>query len=105
MKLFSRSFPACIAGCFVLSAHLSASAATLTFSGWGGALQDAERKAYLEPAAQALGITIKEDSMDGLAAVRAQVLSGKPKWDIVELGSMECAQAQREVSQSRWITA
>lgn len=96
MKRSPLSLPRCIAGCLLLSAHLSAGAATLTFSGWGGALQDAERKAYLQPAAEALGITIKEDSMDGLAAVRAQVLSGKPKWDIVELGSMECAQAQRE---------
>lgn len=96
MKFASRSLSSCISGCILLSAQLSADAATLTYSGWGGALQDAERKAYLEPAAQALGITIKEDSMDGLAAVRAQVLSGKPKWDIVELGSVECAQAQRE---------
>ncbi|WP_228393558.1 polyamine ABC transporter substrate-binding protein [Pseudomonas helleri] len=69
---------------------------TLTFAGWGGALQDAERKAYLEPAAKALGVTIREDNMDGLAAVRAQVMSGKPKWDVVELGSTECAQAQLE---------
>lgn len=75
--------------------HVQA-AGTVTYAGWGGALQDAERKAYLEPAAKALGITIKEDNMDGLAAVRAQVLSGKPSWDVVELGSTECAQAQQE---------
>lgn len=79
-----------------VSASTSVFADSLTFAGWGGALQDAERKAYLEPAAKALGITIREDNMDGLAAVRAQVLSGKPKWDVVELGSTECAQAQQE---------
>ncbi|MDC6378894.1 ABC transporter substrate-binding protein [Pseudomonas graminis] len=79
-----------------MGANFSAIADSLTFSGWGGALQDAEREAYLEPAAQALGVTIKEDNMDGLAAVRAQVMSGKPKWDVVELGSTECAQAQQE---------
>jgi putative spermidine/putrescine transport system substrate-binding protein len=48
-------------------------AESVTFAGWGGALQDAERKAYFQPAEKALGITIKEDNMDGLAAVRAQV--------------------------------
>lgn len=80
----------------LLGSSLPAMASSLTFAGWGGALQDAERKAYLEPAAKALGVTIKEDNMDGLAAVRAQVMSGKPKWDVVELGSTECAQAERE---------
>ncbi|KPG96065.1 ABC transporter substrate-binding protein [Pseudomonas sp. RIT-PI-q] len=75
--------------------HVQA-AESITFAGWGGALQDAEREAYLKPAAKALGITIKEDNMDGLAAVRAQVMSGKPKWDVVELGSNECVMAERE---------
>ncbi|WP_339529832.1 ABC transporter substrate-binding protein [Pseudomonas mucidolens] len=85
-----------VAAVLALGASASVLADSLTFSGWGGALQDAERKAYLEPAAKALGVTIKEDNMDGLAAVRAQVMSGKPKWDVVELGSTECAQAQQE---------
>lgn len=85
-----------VAAVLAVGASSSVLADSVTFSGWGGALQDAERKAYLEPATKALGITIKEDNMDGLAAVRAQVLSGKPKWDVVELGSTECAQAQQE---------
>lgn len=71
-------------------------AGTVTFAGWGGALQDAERKAYLKPAEAALGITIQEDNMDGLAAVRAQVMSGKPKWDVVELASNDCVMAQEQ---------
>lgn len=69
---------------------------TVTFAGWGGALQDAERKAYFQPAEKALGITIREDNMDGLAAVRAQVMSGKPKWDVVELASNDCTLAQEQ---------
>ncbi len=85
-----------VVAALALGASTSVLAESVTFAGWGGALQDAERKAYLEPAAKALGITIREDNMDGLAAVRAQVLSGKPKWDVVELGSTECAQAQQE---------
>ncbi|KAB0495346.1 ABC transporter substrate-binding protein [Pseudomonas vancouverensis] len=97
MKRFNKNL---LKGAVVAALTLGTSAAvladSLTFSGWGGAQQDAERKAYLQPAAKALGIVIKEDNMDGLAAVRAQVMSGKPKWDVVELGSTECAQAQQE---------
>jgi putative spermidine/putrescine transport system substrate-binding protein len=85
-----------LAGAVLASLSVMAQAETVTFAGWGGALQDAERKAYLEPAASALGIEIREDNMSGLSAVRAQVMSGKPKWDIVELGSSECAQAEEE---------
>ncbi|KRW57865.1 polyamine ABC transporter substrate-binding protein [Pseudomonas sp. TTU2014-080ASC] len=85
-----------VVAALAMGASTTVLADSVTFAGWGGALQDAERKAYLEPAAKTLGITIKEDNMDGLAAVRAQVMSGKPKWDIVELGSTECAQAQQE---------
>jgi len=97
MKRFNTNLlKGAVVAALALGASTVAMADSLTFSGWGGALQDAERRAYLEPAAKALGITIKEDNMDGLAAVRAQVLSGKPKWDVVELGSTECAQAQQE---------
>ncbi|MDR6236483.1 ABC transporter substrate-binding protein [Pseudomonas oryzihabitans] len=74
----------------------SEAAESITFAGWGGALQDAERKAYLEPAAKHLGVTIKEDTMDGLAAVRAQVMSGKPEWDVVELASNDCVLAEAQ---------
>ncbi|MCU1720487.1 MULTISPECIES: ABC transporter substrate-binding protein [unclassified Pseudomonas] len=97
MKTLKKSlFQGAVVAALTMAASSAVLADSLTFSGWGGALQDAERKAYLEPAAKALGITIKEDNMDGLAAVRAQVMSGKPKWDVVELGSTECAQAQQE---------
>lgn len=71
-------------------------AETMTFAGWGGVLQDAQRKAYLVPASEKLGIKINEDTLDGLAALRAQVLSGKPTWDLVELGTSECTQAEEE---------
>ncbi|SDI51770.1 ABC transporter substrate-binding protein [Pseudomonas panipatensis] len=91
-----RMIQTTLAGAVLASLSVMAQAETVTFSGWGGALQDAERKAYLEPAASALGIEIREDNMSGLSAVRAQVMSGKPKWDIVELGSSECAQAEEE---------
>lgn len=69
---------------------------SITVASWGGTLQDAQRKALFQPAAKALGIEIKEDSLDGLAGLRAQVMSGTPTWDIVELDSSLCVLAQAE---------
>ncbi len=69
---------------------------SVTFASWGGSFQDAEREAFLKPAAAALGITIKEETLNGIADVRAQVQSGAPKFDIAELGSNSCAQAVLE---------
>lgn len=69
---------------------------TITFTSFGGAFQDAQRKALLEPTAEALGITILEDTLTGIAEVRAQVLAGAVTWDIVDLGLADCAAAQAE---------
>lgn len=69
---------------------------TITFTSFGGAFQDAQRKALLEPTAAALGITILEDTLTGIAEVRAQVLAGAVTWDIVDLGLADCAAAQAE---------
>jgi len=69
---------------------------SITVSSWGGAFQDAERKAFFEPAAKALKITIKEDTTNGIADVRAQVQARAVKWEITEQGSQTCAQLQAE---------
>jgi putative spermidine/putrescine transport system substrate-binding protein len=69
---------------------------SITVSSWGGAFQDAERKAFFEPAAKALKITIKEDTTNGIADVRAQVQARAVKWDVTEQGSNTCAQLQAE---------
>lgn len=69
---------------------------SITFSSWGGAFQEAERKAFLEPAAKALGIVIKEDTTNGIADVRAQVQANAVKWDITEQGSNTCATLKEE---------
>jgi putative spermidine/putrescine transport system substrate-binding protein len=68
----------------------------LTVVSWGGALQEAERKAWFEPVAQELGITVKEDTVNGIADVRAQVQSGSVTWDLVELGSNSCVKLAEE---------
>lgn len=69
---------------------------SITVASWGGAYQEAESKAFFQPAAQALGITIKEDTTGGLADVRLQVTGKAVKWDLVELGADECARGTRE---------
>lgn len=83
-----------------LTLGLATSVATaedsVTFASWGGSFQEAEHNAFLVPAAKTLGITIKEDTLNGLADVRAQVQSGSPNWDIAELGSSSCVQAVEE---------
>lgn len=71
-------------------------AGELTVVSWGGALQEAERKAWFEPVAKELGITVKEDTVNGIADVRAQVQSGAVTWDLVELGSNSCVKLAAE---------
>jgi len=46
---------------------------TVTFSSWGGAFQDALRETMLKPAAQRLGIAVREDTTNGIQDVRAQI--------------------------------
>ena len=46
---------------------------SVTFASWGGAYQKAQRDALLTPAEEMLGVTILEDTLTGLAEVRAQV--------------------------------
>jgi putative spermidine/putrescine transport system substrate-binding protein len=70
--------------------------AQVAIAGDGGVYQDAERKAFYQPAAQKLGITIKDYSGTGIAPLRAQVKSGAVTWDIVELWNGLCEQAGRE---------
>jgi len=69
---------------------------SITFTSFGGAFQEAQRKALLDPAQEQLGITILEDTLTGIAEVRAQVLAGAVTWDIVDLGLADCAAAQAE---------
>ncbi|TGV90205.1 ABC transporter substrate-binding protein, partial [Mesorhizobium sp. M2D.F.Ca.ET.145.01.1.1] len=62
----------------------------------GGTYQEAQTKAFFKPTADALGITIKEDTTNGLDDVRLQVTGNAVKWDITELGADECARGSKE---------
>lgn len=89
----------------LLGAALLASAATyasaadkiaLTIAGYGGNLQTDLRKTIWQPAADAADVELREETHDGLAAVRVQVQSGSPTWDVVHLGADECAVGGKE---------
>jgi putative spermidine/putrescine transport system substrate-binding protein len=60
-------------------------AGKITFVPQGGAYQEAQTKAILEPAAKELGITINQDSIpDAWPQIKAQGATGKPIWDVVD---------------------
>ena len=65
----------------------------LTVVSWGGSYQDAQSKALFQPAAKALGITVKEETYTGLAELRMRAKSGAVTWDVVCSGSGTSARA------------
>ena len=93
-----RHKAACLVGAAMLVSAASAFAAspTLTVAGFGGNLQADLRKTIWQPAADAAGVELREETHDGLAAVRVQVQSGSPTWDVVHIGADECAVGGKE---------
>ena len=93
-----KALTAAIAGAALLGFAASPAQAgeSITVSSWGGSFQEAERNAFYIPAAKTLGITIKEDTTNGIADVRAQVMANAVKWDITEQGSNTCVQLTNE---------
>jgi putative spermidine/putrescine transport system substrate-binding protein len=58
----------------------------LTVVGAGGALQDAERKAFFEPFAKVANVKVTEDSYSGqMAKVKAMVASKNVSWDVMQV--------------------
>jgi putative spermidine/putrescine transport system substrate-binding protein len=71
-------------GVVLLLAGGTAVAETMTVTGWGGASQEAERKAYYVPFAEESGIEVLEDNWNGeLGKIRAMVESNVVTWDVV----------------------
>lgn len=63
----------------------------ITFVSQGGAYQKAQTIAILDPSAKKLGITINQDSIpDAWPTMKAQVASGKPIWDVVDVATSFC---------------
>ena len=78
-------------GVLATMSAFSASAEQITFVSQGGAYQKAQTVAILDPAAKKLGITINQDSIpDAWPAIKSQVSSGKPTWDVVDVPTGYC---------------
>ncbi|PWJ93731.1 MULTISPECIES: ABC transporter substrate-binding protein [Mesorhizobium] len=68
-----------------------ASAEQITFVSQGGAYQEAQTKAILDPVAALLGITINQDSApDAWPVIKTQTATGKPVWDVVDTPTQDC---------------
>ncbi|WP_051890199.1 ABC transporter substrate-binding protein [Burkholderia aenigmatica] len=88
----SRGRAAALAAAALLCVNAPVRAAgSVTFAGYGGDYQKNIVKALIRPAADKNDVTLRTESHDGLATVRVQVSSGRPAWDIVQLGAEECA--------------
>jgi putative spermidine/putrescine transport system substrate-binding protein len=68
----------------------------LTVVSFGGSYQEAQSKALFQPAAKALGITVKEETYTGIADLRLKVKAGAVTWDVVASGSGSAARAGAE---------
>ena len=67
----------------------AAGARDLTVVSWGGAYQDAQRKAIFEPYMKETGRRLVEDSWNGgIGALRAKA-EGPPTWDVVQVEADE----------------
>jgi putative spermidine/putrescine transport system substrate-binding protein len=69
---------------------------SLAVASYGGAYQEALRKAFYTPTEKKLGIVIKDSTLVSIADVRTQVKAGAVQWDVVELYSGQCQQAANE---------
>jgi len=85
-----------IAALSVAAIAAGAHAEELTAVSWGGALQEAQSKTLWQPAAEKLGITVREETYGGVADLRLQVKSGAVTWDVITSGSGSAARAGAE---------
>jgi putative spermidine/putrescine transport system substrate-binding protein len=74
----------------------TAGAQQVTAVSFGGSYQEAQSKALFQPAAKAMGITVKEETYTGIADLRLKVRAGAVTWDIVASGSGSAARAGAE---------
>lgn len=95
IKRFKNRFVA-MATAAVAASFAGHAAAQLTVVSFGGAYQDGQSKSLFVPASKALGITIKEETYTGIAAVALQVKAGAVTWDVVTSGTGGAARSGAE---------
>ncbi len=89
-------------GCAVVAASLMGSAAwaaknQVTFVSQGGAWQDAQEKAILDPITDQLGIKVMQDSApDAWPMIKTQGSTGQAVWDVVDTPPLNCIRGGRQ---------
>ena len=69
----------------------AARADQVTFVSQGGAYQEAQTKAILDPVAEKLGLTVNQDSApDAWPVIKTQTASGKVIWDVIDTPAKDC---------------
>jgi putative spermidine/putrescine transport system substrate-binding protein len=69
----------------LLASSAQAQADSLVFTSWGGAYQEAQTSAWLEPYSAETGVTFIQDSPTDYAQIIAMVESGFVTWDVVNI--------------------
>ncbi len=70
---------------------VTASAEQITFVSQGGAYQEGQTKAILNPVAKLLGMTINQDSSpDAWPVLKTQTATGRPIWDVIDTPTTIC---------------
>ncbi len=80
----------------------AAAAADITIVSWGGAYQESQRKAFIEPYATETGAKVTEEEYNGeIAKIRAMVETKSVTWDVIDVDTQTalagCAEGVLEV--------
>ena len=79
-----------LAAASILALAAPAAARDLTVVSWGGNYQDAQREIFFEPFTAETGTPLIEESWDGgYGVIAAQMQSGEPSWDMVQVETEE----------------
>ena len=87
---------ATVAAAALLAGAALAQEKSVTIASWGGSYQEAQSKALFQPASEATGVVVKEETYGGMSDVRLQVQSGAVTFDIVASGSGSASRAAEE---------
>lgn len=69
---------------------------SVTVASWGGSYQEAQSNALFDPAAEATGINVTQETYGGMSDVRLQVNTNQVKYDVVVTGTGSGARAAEE---------
>ncbi|MFC7397901.1 ABC transporter substrate-binding protein [Chelatococcus sp. GCM10030263] len=72
---------------FLFVAGSASAAEQIVVNSFGGEFQAAQKKAFFEPFQKATSIVVKEDSGASVGTIKATVLAGDPRWDLIMIAS------------------